>query len=194
MRGYKISPWSVAPEGVQNAAGEGLFKEVVLDWRKPTLWAKSDACPTFDTDEPFLYALIRDHGNLQSRDRIVYIGLTKAPRTRFGNHKTARSIVARRGTVRFTYAPIDWIQGKNRLERVGRAMEELEHLLIWALPNEPLENQRKQFTLPGLGANGGNAWHIRNKGHRFGGRMPQEIVFPWMVVRPGRDRTRRKTT
>ena len=51
------------------------------------------------------------------------------------------------------------------------ALEEIEHLLIWAV-DEHLENERKMFTLPGMGSNGGEAWHIRNTGYRFSGRMP----------------------
>jgi hypothetical protein len=70
-------------------------------------------------------------------------------------------------------------------------LEELEHLLIWAVPGEYLENDRKQFTLPGMGAHRGHAWHVRNTGYRFSGQMPHEIVYPWMMIRAGRDRSRK---
>jgi hypothetical protein len=190
LRGFYGANWGDEPEDVCTRAGTGLFNAVELNWRPPRLWAKTDSQPTFDTAEPFLYILLRDHGNARTKDQIVYVGLTKSPLTRFGNHKTAKAIVARRGTVRFTYAPVD-LKGRNRLERIGRALEELEHLLIWAVPGEHLVNEKKQFTLPGMGSRGGNAWHVTNTGYRFSGQMPRDIVFPWMMVRPGRDRSRK---
>ena len=144
--------------------------------------------PEFGTDEPFLYALIRNHGNSRTKDHIEYIGLTKSPLRRFGNHKKAKAIVNKSGDVGFSYAVIDFIKGKNKIDRISRALEEIEHLLIWAVGDE-LENQQKMVTLPGMGINRGNAWQILNKGYRFSGRMPMEIVFPWMLVRPGRDRS-----
>ena len=55
-----------------------------------------------------------------------------------------------------------------------------------------LENISKQTTIPGFGRNRGGAWHIVNRGHRFRGRMPREIIFPWMIVKPGRDTSFKK--
>lgn len=188
LHGYTGADWGDEPADVRTRAGTMMFNVVELNWRSPKLWHKSDNQPTFDTDEPFLYILLRDHGNARNRNQIVYVGLTNAPMTRFGNHKTAKAIVAKPGTVRFTYAPVDF-RGRNRLERISRALEELEHLLIWAVPGEHLVNEKKQFTLPGMGTRGGNAWHVYNTGYRFSGQMPREIVFPWMMVRPGRDRS-----
>lgn len=150
--------------------------------------AQGSIRPQFEGNDPFLYILLRDHGNARTRDQIVYVGLTRSPGTRFGNHQRAKAIVARRGTVRFTYAPIDF-RGRNRVERVSRALEELEHLLIWAVPGRHLENEKKQFTLPGLGSRGGSAWRVYNKGYRFSGQVPIEIVYPWMLIKPGRDRS-----
>lgn len=184
----KPATWAENVAEVQNAAGNPLFKQVELKWSKPTLWSREMARPKFDTDEPFLYALIRNHGNAQTKDRIVYIGLTTAPAARFGNHQTAREIVARKGQVGFSYAPIDFVSGKNKIDRVSFDLEQLEHLLIWAVDTH-LENEKKMFTLPGMGANGGDAWHITNTGYRFSGQMPTEIIYPWMLVKPGRDRT-----
>lgn len=188
IRRLKQADWADDVSEIQNSAGNPLFKTVELEWSRPKIWSKDMRVPDFDTEEPFLYALVRNHGNSKTKDHIEYIGLTKSPSTRFGNHKTAKAIVNKRGSVGFSYAPIDFIKGKNKIDRVSRALEELEHLLIWAVDDE-LENQKKMFTLPGLGINGGNAWHILNKGYRFSGRMPMEIVFPWMLVRPGRDLT-----
>lgn len=188
IRRLRPADWADDIAEIQNAAGNQLFKSVVLNWSRPSTWTKDMRVPSFDTEEPFLYALVRNHGNSKTKDHIEYIGLTKSPSTRFGNHKTAKAIVNRRGAVGFSYAEIDFIQGRNKVERISRALEEIEHLLIWAIPDE-LENQRKMFTLPGMGKNRGNAWQIHNKGYRFSGRMPMEIVFPWMLIRPGRDQT-----
>ncbi len=185
MRGFKIANWGAeTPVDVPNAAGRPLFEQVELNWARPTFWRKGEGRPTFDCDEPFVYALVHNHGNARTRDRIVYIGLTTSPRTRFGNHERAAEIVSRRGEVKFSYAPVK-LSGRNLADRIGPALEEIEHLLIWAAwPN--LENEKKMFTLPGMGTNGGNAWHIINKGYRFAGQMPREIAYPWMIVKPGR--------
>jgi hypothetical protein len=188
MQGYKIADWGNIDRDLVNSAGNALFKNVVLKWSRPTLWTKDMKCPKFDTDQPFVYALIRNHGKASTKDRIEYVGLTNKPAKRFDNHPTAHAIVNKRGSVQFTYAPIDFITGKNRIKRIGQALEEIEHLLIWTLYDN-LENRRKLYTLPGMGTNPGNAWHIHNEGYRFSGQMPREIVYPWMLVKPGRNRT-----
>ena len=188
--GLKPAYWADEPSGICNAAGFPLYQEVELKWSKPVRWPKQDRTPFFDTDEPFLYALIRNHGNSHDKNRIEYIGLTTKPKSRFGNHETALEIKNKRGTMDFSYAPINFISGKKSIDRIKKAMEEIEHLLIWAVP-EHLLNERKYFTLPGMGKHGGQAWHIRNTGDRFSGRMPREIVFPWMLVMNGRDRTQK---
>lgn len=188
LKGMKQADWSDDVSQIQNAAGNPLFKSVELKWSKPTLWTKDMRIPEFDSNQPCLYALIRNHGNSKTKDHIAYIGLTRSPKARFANHPTARAIVERNGKVGFSYAEINFITGKNRIDRIARAMEEIEHLLIWSCGDE-LENERKMFTLPGMGAKGGNAWHIKNTGFRFSGRMPKEIIYPWMLVKQGRNST-----
>lgn len=190
MRQFRTANWAESVSDLENRSGFPMFKEVELQWTRPKLWTKEMRVPDFETDEPFIYALVRNHWNSKSRDHIEYIGLTKAPRTRFGNHETAKKIISQRGDVGFSYAPINFVKGRNRIERVTRALEELEHLLIWAVGDE-LWNEKKVFTLPGMGSNPGNAWHVKNTGYRFSGRMPREIVYPWMLVVPGRDRTKK---
>ena len=191
LRGYRAVDWGNTPADVQNAAGNPLFNLVELTWRRPTCWHKDQRVPTFVDDEPFVYALLREHGNASVQDRIEYIGLTSAPTRRFGNHKTARRIVRMRGKVLFTYAPVDFVKGRNREARTKNALEEIEHLLIWAVPPDNLCNEQKQFTMPGMGTNGGRAWHIVNRGYRFRGQMPREIVYPWMLLRLGKNRAAR---
>jgi hypothetical protein len=189
--GLKPAYWADDVAHVQNAAGNPLFKQVELEWSTPTLWTSDMPLPEFNCSDPFLYALVRNHGNAKTKDHIVYIGLTTAPSSRFGNHPTAKGIVNRKEEVGFSYAPINFVTGKNKIERMSYALEQLEHLLIWAV-DEHLENEKKMFTLPGMGANGGEAWHIVNTGYRFFGRMPQEIIYPWILVKAGRNRIRKK--
>ena len=191
MHGYKPAHWGESISDVQNANGNPLYKSVELKWSTPTIWRKGERRPKFDDSTPFVYALIRNHGKSATKDHILYIGLTQKPKTRFGNHNTAKNIVAMPGEVKFSYAQIDFVQGRNRVARTKRTMEEIEHLLIWAVYYE-LQNEKKQYTVPGMGANGGDAWHITNSGYRFSGRMPREIVFPWMMVKPGRGRFRKR--
>jgi hypothetical protein len=188
MDGYKVADWGVTnPDGVQNHSGNRLFHSLELNWSNPTIWQKGQSKPIFDDELPFVYALIHDHPNAHVKDRIVYIGLTKSPKTRFGNHETAREISRRQGQVRFSYAQIK-LTGRNGDIRTEKALQEIEHLLIWSVW-EYLENQQKTATLPGMGRNGGQAWHITNSGYKFSGHMPREIVFPWMLVVPRRNRT-----
>ena len=191
MRPYKIADWGVsAVNEVQNQSEAPLFKTATLNWSRPTRWSKEERLPSFDEDGPFVYALVRNHHRSASKDHIEYIGLTTSPASRFGNHRTAKSIVNRRGEVGFSFAPVA-MTGRNREARTKKALEEIEHLLIWAVWHD-LHNERKTATLPGMGTKQpGSAWHITNTGYRFAGRMPREIVYPWMLIKPGRDRSRK---
>jgi hypothetical protein len=190
MHGYHSAYWADSVSSLHDSAKKPIFKIARLHWSKPTVWNKGDNVPTFDTSEPFLYVLIRNHGKSKTKDHIVYVGLTKSPKTRFGNHETAKKIVGMRGQTTFSYAPVNFIKGRNSIARMEKALEEIEHLLIWSLGFE-LRNLRKQYTLPGMGKNGGNAWKIIHTGYRFSGQMPREIVYPWMLIKVGRDRSRK---
>ena len=172
---------------VLNAQGNPIFKEAKLDWCTPRLWEKGQAAPVSTDDSAVVYALIRNHGKSNQKDIVEYVGLTSDPVGRFANHATAQRLLAKNGTVGVSLAPINFIRGRNKLRNIARATEEIEHILIWALG--PRENVRKNFTLPGMGSHQANAWHIVNVGYRFAGQMPREIVFPWMIVKLGRDRS-----
>jgi hypothetical protein len=174
------------PEELENSVGNPLFKNVLLSWSKPSVWDKNDRLPSFNCDDPFLYILVRNHGSFPDKDRIEYVGLTTSPKTRFGNHETARKIVNQSGTVSFSFAKVEITRGRNRIKRLHRALEEIEHLLIWSI-DEELWNEKKQSTLPGLGTNAGQAWIINNEGYRFHGKVPKEIVYPWIMLNPGRN-------
>jgi hypothetical protein len=179
---FKIADFGSEASSIVNAQGNPLYKEVVLKWSPPILWRKGEKCPENKVEEPCVYALIRHSGHMSAGPRIEYIGLTRRPLARFANHKTGREIVKQHGQVHLTYAPVP-IKGKNHVENQKRALEEIEHLLIWAVWEEWMWNQRKLFTLPGMGTRRGNAWHIVNSDFPLTDRMPKEIVYPWMIVR-----------
>ena len=115
VRDLKPAKWAETVDDIYNSAGNSLYKFCELKWSKPTLWSKEMSKPKCDVSEPFVYALIRDHGRAKTKDHIEYIGLTKAPKTRFGNHETAIGIVKKKGTVRFSYAKVDFIKGRDLL-------------------------------------------------------------------------------
>ena len=66
-------------------------------------------------------------------------------------------------------------------------LRELEHIFTWTLW-EDLRNNKGMFSVPGQGKNGGGAWHILNKGFSFGRKMPKEVLFPWIMIKPHRRR------
>ncbi len=174
-------------ESVQNRAGRPLFKKATLVWSKPK--PMEDRTRLFDDDDrPVLYAITRDHHRMKTKNTIAYIGLSIDPKNRFRNHPKADMLADRQGETKLSFSFLDLGRSSRRIETVKAALEEIEHLLIWALW-QTLENERKQFTLPGMGVNGASAWHIVNEGYRFSGLMPREIVYPWMLVLPGRDRS-----
>ena len=79
IKRLKQADWADDIAEIQNSAGNPLFKTVELDWSRPKIWSKDMRVPDFDTEEPFLYALVRNHGNSMTKDHIEYIGLTKSP-------------------------------------------------------------------------------------------------------------------
>ena len=175
MREYNAADVGLAPGDISN------FRRVELNWSEPLEWHK-DALNPCAYDGPCLYILQREHGRARERMRIVYVGLTKNPQRRFQNHPKAKEILERRGKTFFSYAPIN-LTGRNKDARTARALEEIEHLLIWALwPG--LENERKMFVAPGMGLNRGSGWQIVNTGHSFLGQMPAEIIYPWLIIKP----------
>ncbi|NKL33197.1 hypothetical protein GFL49_05020 [Rhizobium leguminosarum bv. viciae] len=185
--GFEPADFGNTLAGLTNRENRPLYKKATLVWSKPQILDKISCRPFFDDDRPLLYAIMRNHHSMKRRDRICYIGLSTIPSNRFKNHPKARDLASRRGETSLSYAFLDEQQSKN-VDRIKPALEQIEHLLIWTLW-ESLENDRKLFTLPGMGKFGGQAWHIINEGYKFRGQMPKEIVYPWMLVRKGRDTT-----
>jgi hypothetical protein len=97
-KGLKVADWGAEVDNISDTAGKPIFKKIDLCWCKPREWRKGEPAPVDKVDTPFLYALIRNHGNSKQRDTIEYIGLTRNAKGRFGNHATAKRIVEMNGS------------------------------------------------------------------------------------------------
>ncbi|MBY8823791.1 hypothetical protein [Sphingomonas colocasiae] len=169
------------------------FRPIEIDWSKPKPWGPSnEIAPISGAQQKpgYLYAISWDHQSAHHRETIAYIGITKNLASRFENHPSAEYLRSKKRKTFLSIGHIDFGRIVNASARTKLVTEELEHILIWALwPT--LENVNKIMCIPGHGKNRGGAWHITNTGHRFRGRMPREIIYPWMLVKPGRDRSRK---
>ena len=172
----------------------GLFCLATIDWTEPKPWDE-DGYPPLDAAErdDALYVLVRDHWKSTRKNTIVYIGMTTNLPARFTEHHCADKIRQKRGSTLLSVGNVKF-SGKHSLwarRNPAKSLRQIEHILIWALP-PPLLNNQNQYAIPLLsGKNVGDAkpWIIRREGHRFHGRMPREVVYPWMAVKPGRDRS-----
>lgn len=193
MDGFKVANLGGNVTDIGDSQGKPLFKRVTVEWTTPLEWCPGGSAPTgLAEDAPgHLYVIVRDHHASAQRETIAYVGLTNSVHTRFYQHPKAKSLAEKRGKTLLSIGNIDFGDYRTAYRNNKEALEELEHIFIWTLwPT--LDNEMKMFTLPGMGENRGRAWHIVNTGHRFHGRMPMEIVFPWLLVKPGRDCSARR--
>ncbi len=192
LDGFRSAYYGDNIEDVQNAKGSPLFKDVTVTWTEPKIWRPDKPAPTELAEQApgYLYALVRNHHRAKTKDKIVYIGITNDLKHRFYDHPKAEEFCKKRGDTALSIGNIDFHNYRTALAKNRRAIEELEHIFIWTMWWD-LWNERKQYTLPGMGRHPGRAWHIVNDGYRFAGRMPREIVYPWMLLKPGRDRSRK---
>ena len=190
--GFKVSDLGGEPSEVDC---KPAFREITIEWSKPKPWKRDEPAPvaTVEKKPNYLYAISWDHHLAARRETIAYIGITSALDTRFNCHPKAEELVARKRSTFLSIGHVDFGRFRTSTNHTKQITEELEHLLIWALWQDLL-NDRKMRCLPGYGSNGGDPWHISNIGHRFSGRMPREIVYPWMLVKPGRDRSRKASS
>ncbi|WP_162806209.1 hypothetical protein [Sphingosinicella terrae] len=168
------------------------YRPISIEWAAPEPWGASDVeAPIARAQQKpgYLYAISWDHHLATKRETIAYIGITDRLDRRFDNHPTAAELRGRKRKTFLSIGHVDFGRLKNTSRVTRRITEELEHILIWALWKD-LVNDRKMMCIPGFGTNGGGAWHITNTGHSFSGRMPREIIFPWMLIKPRRDRPR----
>lgn len=189
---FKIADFGGDIEQVCNSSNRRLYKPVTVSWSRPQIWRKDDPAPIGMPEEApgYLYVLTRNHHRAATKDKIVYVGITNNLKKRFDDHPKAEQISKLRGETSLSIGTLDFHGYRTAISFNRRAIEELEHIFIWSLWHT-LCNEKKMFTLPGMGAHPGRAWHISNEGYRFSGRMPREIVYPWMLVKPGRDRSQK---
>ncbi len=187
-RQFKCADWGGEISEIKTSQDHPVFKEVEVTWSKPRVWLADESAPIGADSNVTncLYCLVRDHHRASAKTKIAYVGITKDAKKRFVNHKVAKKLTSMRGQTSLSIGTVNfgsyWREGGTRL-----ALEQLEHLLIWAI--WPESNDRKAYTLPGMGAHPTKPWHVRNLGYRFAGTMPRELVYPWMLVKPGRDRS-----
>lgn len=185
--GYKPADWGFSPSEISSRNSQSFLREVELQWQKPVPLVKGQkAIP--ETSNACLYIVFRSHWKSLQSIKLKYVGITESPSTRFRKHEKVDVLKNLRGGTFISYAEIGASFPRAKRESIRNTLEQIEHLLIWCLWSD-LENERKTMTLPGMGQNGASAWRIVNKGYRFAGLMPQEIVFPWALVKPGRDRS-----
>lgn len=187
---FKPADYGYDVEELSNHSGR-MFKAVTVEWSHPRNWNEGERAPIDEEylEPGYLYAITRNHHRAKTRDTIVYIGITNNLHTRFQNHPKAQEFADMRGPTGLSIGKVNF--GSYRTAKTSgnrAAIEGLEHILIWALwPT--LNNSAKQMSLPKFKASVAQAWHITNSGYRFSGRMPREIVYPWMLIKPGRDRS-----
>lgn len=195
MRGdFRLADYGHDEELWLGSNGKPLFQKVEICWRPPVLIDKDGSLKVENDDEVYkngyLYAIIRNHANQTTRDKIAYIGITNDLNRRFKNHPTVDRIRNRQGETSISVGVISTPGSRPDGSAKVLLREELEHILIWVLW-EDLWNERKTFVVPGHGRNGGKAWDITNTGFKFSGRMPARIVFPWAAIIPRRNNTAR---
>jgi hypothetical protein len=192
-RQFKPADYGCDVEELGNGSGQ-LFKPVSIEWSLPRTWDVGMRAPIDDEylEPGYLYAITRNHHSAKTRDTIVYVGITSNLDARFKNHPKAREFADRRGPTGLSIGEIDFHGYKSAMGKNNRAaLEGLEHILIWAI-GPTLYNDRKQLSLPKFRPPVAQSWHITNTGYRFAGRMPREIIYPWMLIKPGRDRSVKK--
>lgn len=184
-RGFKPSNLGGEPDEVSS---KPAYRAITIEWTEPKPWGASDEmAPIMNAEiKPgYLYAISWDHHRAAHSETIAYIGITKNLDRRFHNHPTAEHLRARKRKTFLSIGHIDFGRWTTASAATRQVTEELEHLLVWTLW-ETLLNDRKMLCIPGYGTRRGGAWHITNKGHSFGGQMPLEIIYPWILVKPRR--------
>ena len=189
----KIADFGTPPEEITNSAGRKTFRRVEVTWSRPKVWERGDSPPIDGAEHSgvCLYAIIADHHRSASRERILYIGITTRISSRFDNHPKALALSSKKWKTALSIGSVNFCGYRTAINNPKPAIEQLEHLYVWVLI--PEYNEKNAWTFPGMGMNRGRAWHVINGGHRFAGQMPLEIIYPWILVKPGRDRSLKRS-
>ena len=193
-KGLKLADFGEDETLWENNNGKPLFRPVEICWRDPVRIERDGSIALEnETDvykHGYLYALVRNHGNQVTRNKITYIGITNDLHKRFRNHPKVDEIRGMAGETSISVGVISTPGSRPSGTAMVQLREELEHILIWVLWDD-LWTDRKTLVVHGQGGNGGRAWDITNTGFAFSGRMPKRIVFPWAAIVPRRNNTAR---
>ncbi len=191
-RNLRIADFGQDEDLFEDANGRPLFQPITIDWSRPVRIARDGSLPVKNESDiyrnGYLYAIVRNHGNQTTKDRIAYIGITNDLQKRFRNHPKVNDIRSQYGETSISIGTIATPGRKPNGETRKLIREEIEHILIWVLHGD-LWNDRKVMCVPRQGTNGGRALDIENTGFKFSGRMPSRIIFPWVAVVPRRNNT-----
>jgi hypothetical protein len=190
--GFKAADYGWLLDEGLNLNGREAFKQVTITWSKPAPWLKTENAPIGQREKSggCLYIITKDHHRAHNTNRIVYVGITTNLDTRFNVHPKAHDILSRPGNTCLSIGELEF-PNRSRLSADDSVLRQLEHILIWAA-NSDLTNEKNMMTPPGMGSSKGLPWHIKNTGYRFAGRLPLEIIYPWMLMRAGRNRSLKK--
>lgn len=95
--GFHPADFGSPLEGLTTRNYTPLYKTATLVWSKPQIIDKGACRPFFEDDRPLLYAIVRNHHSMKTKDRICYVGLSTTPKSRFRNHPKARELFQLRG-------------------------------------------------------------------------------------------------
>jgi len=184
---FKLADFDYQPEDM------GLFCIAEIDWSEPKKWDDdADEPPLGAADQTnALYLILRDHWRQTTRHIIRYVGMTTDLPRRFNNHPCADRLKVKRGSTLLSVGSVSYSGRHSRWanNNPGLALRQIEHILIWALSDQRLVNDKNQNSLPVVSGKNiayAKPWIIRRTGHRFHGAMPREIIFPWMAIKRGR--------
>lgn len=179
----ELSEFWEDPEDISGFNGRAYFRIATVTWSRPRRWQADE--PVFNVPrgwagEGGVYAFIRSHWSQHDPAQIAYIGkaLNFSRRlTRAHNHF---GIIERRGDTLVSCGRVAF----SRIRSSPGHYLEIEDIIKFCIHND-LENKQGFESLPGFRKGQPHAmtpWLIINKGHRFGGKMPRRIVYPWIGV------------
>lgn len=203
---YRREIWDDLIEDIENDESK-LFKTIELNWSRPQKISNtrlSPKCvPEFEDNNPRIYILTRNHHKSNEKNKIVYVGISRTPKSRFFNHPTFERWADKKSGIDISNATINVskyisrsiVDESQRAKATTELLQQIEHLLIWILQYRfELDNISNTLSLPKLRSPSNKidkkfGWHIKNSGFRFSGRLPREILFPWIVTKIGRNRS-----
>lgn len=180
--------FKAADLGIDGKNMRDWYAKFTIHWEERH-WNAGEKAPLNAGDaSPCIYAIITNHGKSREKGKIQYIGISTNAKARFLNHPTAHALRDKKGKTSLCLGVLESVPKKAIDSRsMGKYLNAIEHLLIWYFDCD--KNIRKVDAIPKALKGGAMGWHIENTGYDFCGRMPSEILYPWMLVKPRRDRS-----